>query len=193
MLKKVSLLLLFTIFIASITFAETFQIDPDHSKIIFSVKHLVFFTAQGNFTDFIGSVQADSKRKILSSAEAIIQVDSVDTGNSKRDKYLRSQDFFDVKQYPEISFKSKKVTGSGRDITMIGDITIKGITKEITLKGGFLETALDPQGKQKGTFSATGTIIHQDFKLRGDEPAKTDKLTIGDKVKIRLEIVSAVQ
>ncbi|MCD6187436.1 MAG: YceI family protein [Desulfuromusa sp.] len=193
MIKKIPLLLLVILLSASISFAETFQVDPSHTQIHFAVKHMVVFTAQGNFGDFSGSVQVDTKRKFLISAEATIQATSVDTGNSKRDNYLRGEDFFDVKQYPKIYFKSKKVNGSGDNITMVGDITIKGITKEIILTGNLSETTLDPQGKLRARFTATGMINHQDFKLMGDKPTMTDKLTIGEEVKIRLEIESVVQ
>ena len=193
MIRRLPLLVFFVLLITSTSFAETFQIDPNHTQIHFSVKHLVIFTARGNFDNFVGSVQADSKRKILISAEATIQATSVDTFNEKRDNYLRSQDFFDVKQYPEIHFKSRKVTGSGNDITMVGDITIKGITRDIVLKGSFRGTTLDPQGKLRAKFTATGMINHKDFKLRGDKPTKTGKLTISEEVKIGLEIESVVQ
>ncbi|RLB77530.1 MAG: polyisoprenoid-binding protein [Deltaproteobacteria bacterium] len=193
MIRKIPLLLLITLLSISTSFAETFQVDPNHTQIHFSVKHMVVFTARGNFGDFSGSVQVDSKKEILISAEATIQATSIDTGNSKRDNYLRSPDFFGVKQYPEIYFKSKKVTGSGDNITMVGDITIKGITKEIILKGSFSGTTLDPQGKLRARFTATGMINHKDFKLMGDKPTMTDKLTIGEEVKIRLKIESVVQ
>ncbi|MCK5826288.1 MAG: polyisoprenoid-binding protein [Desulfuromusa sp.] len=193
MAEKLFLLFLSIMLIASTSFAETFQVDPKHTQIHFSVKHLVIFTAHGNFTDFSGSVQTDPENNSLIAAEATIQTASIDTRKSKRDNYLRGEDFFEVKQYPEIYFKSKKVTGSGNDIMMIGDITIKGVTKEITLQGSFLGTTLDPRGKLRAKFAATGTIMHKDFNLRGDTPNKTSQLTIGDKVNIRLEVESVVQ
>lgn len=193
MAEKLFLLFLSIGLLASTSFAGTFQVDPEHTQIHFSVKHLVIFTAHGNFTAFSGSVQTDPENNSLIAAEATIQTASIDTRKSKRDNYLRGEDFFDVKQYPEIYFKSKKVTGSGSEITMIGDITIKGVTQEITLQGSFLGTTLDPQGKLRAKFTATGMIKHKDFRLRRDKPNKTDQLTIGDTVKIRLEVESVVQ
>ena len=193
MARKLSLLLLAIMMTNATSFAETFQIDPKHSQINFSIKHLVFFTVQGNFKEFSGSIQADPQNKILGAVKATIQATSIDTRNSKRDNYLRGQDFFDVKQYPEIHFKSKNVTGSGNDITLVGDMTIKGTTKEIILKGSFLGITLDPQGNLRAKFAATGIINHNDFNLRGDNPTKTGKLTIGEEVKINLEIESVIQ
>ncbi len=193
MARKLSLLLLAIVLTTATSFAETFQIDPEHTQINFSIKHLVFFTVQGNFKEFSGSIQADPKNKILIAANATIQATSVDTGKEKRDNYLRGQDFFEVNQYPEIHFKSKNVTGSENDITMVGDITIKGITQEIVLKGSFFEITLDPQEKLRAKFAATGIISHQDFKLRGDNPTKTGKLAIGDDVTISLEVESVMQ
>ena len=193
MARKLSLLLLAIVLTTATSFAETFQIDPEHTQINFSIKHLVFFTVQGNFKEFSGSIQADPENKILIAAKATIQATSVDTGQEKRDNYLRGEDFFDAKQYPEIHFKSKNVTGSGNDITMVGDITIKGITQEIVLRGSFFEITLDPQKKLRAKFAATGIINHQDFKLRGDNPTKTGKLVIGDDVKIKLNVESVMQ
>ena len=106
MARKLSLLLLAIVLTTATSFADTFQIDPEHTQINFSIKHLVFFTVQGNFTDFSGSIQADPKNKILIAAKATIQATSVDTGKEKRDNYLRGEDFIDVKQYPEIHFSS---------------------------------------------------------------------------------------
>jgi len=193
MARKLSLLLLAIVLTTATSFAETFQIDPEHTQINFSIKHLVFFTVQGNFKEFSGSIQADPENKILIAANAAIQATSVDTGQEKRDNYLRGEDFFDAKQYPGIHFKSKNVTGSENDITMVGDITIKGITQEIVLKGSFFEITLDPQKKLRAKFAATGIINHQDFKLRGDNPTKTGKLVIGDDVKIKLNVESVMQ
>ncbi|RLB73168.1 MAG: polyisoprenoid-binding protein [Deltaproteobacteria bacterium] len=193
MARKLSLLLLAIVLTTATSFAETFQIDPEHTQINFSIKHLVFFTVQGNFKEFSGSIQADPENKVLIAVNATIQATSIDTGKEKRDNYLRGEDFFDIKQYPEIHFKSKNITGSGNDITMVGDITIKGITQEIILKGSFFETTLGPQKKLRAKFAATGIIKHQDFKLRGDNPTKAGKLAIGDDVKIELNVESVMQ
>jgi len=193
MIKKLSLFLLASLLIASTSFAETFQVDTNHTQIHFSVQHLVVFKVRGNFNDFIGSIQADSKTKTLISAEATIQADSIDTRIDKRDKHLRSADFFDAAKYPSIHFKSKKVTGSGNNITMVGDLTIKGITKEIVLKGSFLGTTHGPQGKLRAGFEASGMINRKDFGLSWNKVTETGGLVVGDEIQIGLEIESVVQ
>jgi len=193
MIKKLSLLLLASLLITSTSFAETFQVDTNHTQIHFTVQHLVVFKVRGNFNDFVGSLEADPKTKTLISAEATIQTASIDTRIDKRDKHLRSSDFFDAAKYPKIHFKSKKVTGSGNNITMVGDITIKGVTKEIILKGSFLGTAHGPQGKLRAGFEATGTINRKDFGLNWNKVTETGGIIVGDEIQIGLEIESVVQ
>ncbi|MDX2493928.1 MAG: YceI family protein [Desulfuromusa sp.] len=193
MIKKLSLLLLATLLIASTSFAETFQVDTPHTQIHFSVQHLVVFKVRGNFNDFVGVVDTDPKSKTIVSAEATIQTASVDTRNEKRNKHLRSVDFFNAAEYPEIHFKSKKVTGSGDNITLVGDMTIKGVTKEIVLKGSFLGTTTGPRGKLRAGFEATGTINRKDFGLNWNKVTETGGIIVGDEIQIGLEIESVVQ
>ena len=193
MIKKLSLLLLASLLITSTSFAETFQVDSSHTQIHFTVQHLVVFKVRGNFNDFVGSLEVDPKTKNLISAEATIQTASIDTRIDKRDKHLRSSDFFDAAKYPKIHFKSKKVTGSGNNITMVGDITIKGVTKEIILKGSFLGTVQGPQGKLRAGFEATGMLNRKDFGLSWNKVTETGGLIVGDEIQIGLEIESVVQ
>jgi len=193
MLKRLFLLFLVTLFFVLPSFAETFQVDTNHTQIHFTVQHLVVFKVRGNFNDFVGSLEADSKTKTLISAEATIQTASIDTRIDKRDKHLRSSDFFDAANYPVIHFKSKKVTGSGNNITLVGDITIKGVTKEIILKGSFLGTTTGPKGKLRAGFEATGAINRKDFGLNWNKVTETGGIIVGDEIKIGLEIESVVQ
>lgn len=193
MIKKLSLLMLAILLIASTSFAETFQVDTNHTQIHFTVKHLVIFKVRGNLNDFVGLLEADPKTKTITSAEATIQAASIDTRIDKRDKHLRSPDFFDVAKYPTIHFKSKKISGSGDNITMVGNITIKGITKEIILKGGFLGTTYGPQGKLRAGFEATGMINRKDFGLNWNKVTETGGLVVGDEIQIGLEVESIVK
>lgn len=183
--NKITLLLLTLVLTVSISSAATLQIDPGQTEIQFSVKHLVFLMAQGHFTDFTGSIQANPENKTLSTAEATIQADSVDTQSEKRDNYLRSQSFLDVQNYPTIHFKSKQVTGSGDTITLTGEITIKGITRDIILQGSFVEATHGPQGELHIRFAATGTITRADFNLNQN---KSTEFMLGDKIQIRLNV-----
>ena len=193
MIKKLSLLFLATLFFVSASFAETFLLDTNHTQIHFSVQHLVVFKVRGNFNDFVGSIDADSKTRTLVSVQATIQAASIDTRIEKRDKHLRSSDFFDTTKYPEIQFKSKKVTGSGDNIILTGDLTIKGITKEIVLNGSFLGTTTGPSGKLRAGFEATGMINRKDFGLTWNKVTETGGLVVGDEIQIGLEIESVLK
>ncbi len=175
------------------TFAVTYELDPAHTQIHFTVPHLMVFKVRGNFNDFNGTIDADSSGKTLSSASAVIKTASIDTRNQKRDDHLRSPDFFEADKYPEISFTSKKVSGSGPDITLVGDLTIKGVTKEVTLKGGFLGAATDPWGNQRAGFEATGKINRKEFGLTWNKALETGGVVVGDEVEIGLEVEAIMQ
>lgn len=193
MLKKLSVLFIVLLFAAQATVAATYQIDPAHTQIHFTIPHLMVFKVRGNFNDFSGTIEADGSNKTLSAASAIMQVTSIDTRNQKRDDHLRSDDFFAAAKHPRMSFVSQKVTGSGDDIVVIGDLTIKGITKEVTLQGGFLGTAIDPWGNQRAGFEATGKINRRDFGLTWNKALETGGVVVGDEVEIGLEIEAVMK
>jgi polyisoprenoid-binding protein YceI len=187
------LLLVVSLFISSTSFAEKFQVDTAHTQIHFSVQHLVVFKVRGNFNDFTGLIEADPKTKTLISAEATIQTASIDTRIEKRDQHLRSADFFDAINYPQMHFKSKSITGSGDNIIMVGDITIKGVTREIILQGSFLGTIAGPDGKLRAGFEATGTLNRKDFGLNWNKVTETGGLVVGDEVEVGLEVESIIK
>ncbi|WP_321389144.1 YceI family protein [uncultured Desulfuromusa sp.] len=192
MIKKMFALLFVILLLSTPSFAEKFQVDTAHTQIHFSVQHLVVFKVRGNFTDFTGLIEADPKNRTLISAEATIQAASIDTRIDKRDQHLRSADFFDTANYPQIHFKSKSVTGSGDHIIMVGDITIKGITKEITLEGRFLGTAAGPDGRLRAGFEASGMLNRKDFGLNWNKVTETGSIIVGDDVQIGLEVESVI-
>lgn len=193
MLKKMLLLAIALLLSIPTAYAANYQIDPAHTQIHFTIPHLVVFKVRGNFNQFVGSIAADASSKTLSAAKATIQVASIDTRNKKRDDHLRSADFFDAATWPEMSFVSKKVTGSGNDITLTGDLTIKGKTKEIVLQGGFLGAATDPWGNQRAGFEATGKINRKDFGLTWNKALETGGMVVGDELEIGLEVESILQ
>ncbi|MCW8860160.1 MAG: YceI family protein [Deltaproteobacteria bacterium] len=193
MLKKLSLILFSLLFIANAATAETFQVDTAHTQIHFSVQHLVVFKVRGNFNDFTGTITADPKTRTIMAAEATIKTASIDTRNEKRDKHLRSPDFFDTAKYPEIMFKSKKVTGSGDNITLVGDLTMKDVTREVVLTGSFLGTTKGPMGNLRAGFEASGEINRKDFGLNWNKVTETGGLVVGDEITIGLEIESIIK
>ena len=172
------------------TAATTYSVDTAHSQIHFSVTHLMFFKVRGTFTDFSGSADIDPGTQTLTSARATISAASIDTRNDERDEHLRSDDFFDVENHPSITFVSKSVSGSGDNITVIGDITIRGITREITLSGSFVGATTDPWGNQRAGFVATGTLDRKDFGLMWNRALETGGVVVGDTVEIGLEVAA---
>jgi len=168
--------------------ASSYTVDPVHSQVEFSVTHLVMFKVKGAFDQFQGVVEADPVGGTLNAVRASIQTASVDTREKKRDDHLRSADFFDVANHPEMTFVSKRIEGSGGDITVVGDLTIRGTTREVALKGKYLGEIKDAYGKTRAGFSANGKINRQDFGLTWNKTLETGGLVVGDEVEIALDI-----
>jgi polyisoprenoid-binding protein YceI len=180
--------LILSIFSVS-AFADTWNLDKTHSTISFSVRHLVISKTKGIFNDFAGTVQFDGKDMGKASVEATIQIASIDTDDEKRDEHLRAADFFDAKKYPTMVFKSKKITpGKGDAFTIIGDLTIKDVTKEVALEGEFYGVTDDLWGNTRAGFSAATKINRQDFNVSFNSALQDGSLVVGNDIKIELEI-----
>ncbi|HKI52043.1 MAG TPA: YceI family protein [Geothermobacteraceae bacterium] len=188
MLKKFLLLTVGFLFIGQVVWADSYQIDPVHSQIHFAVAHLVVFKVKGEFTDYQGEVNVDPSGQTLQSAVATIKVASIDTREKKRDDHLRSADFFDAADYPDMTFATTSVEGSGDKITVHGNLTIRGNTREVVLTGRYLGAAKDPWGNQRAGFEAKGTINRHDFGLNWSKTLETGGLVVGDDVEIGLDI-----
>ncbi len=188
MLNKITTITIAIILTAQIASAATYQVDPVHSQIEFSVDHLVVFKVSGSFNDYQGEIEADSATKTLKSAKAKIKVASIDTREAKRDGHLLSADFFDVEKHPLMTFVSRRVEGSGDNITVIADLTIRGITKEVALKGSFRGENTDPWGNVRAGFSASTVINRHDYGLSWNKALEAGGFVVGDNVTINLEI-----
>jgi polyisoprenoid-binding protein YceI len=140
----------------------TYTLDPAHSKVGFEVVHLVVATVDGRFKGVSATVTLDSD-PAKSTVEAVIDVASVDTGNEKRDGHLRSGDFFDVAKHPTMAFKSRSFKLKGEQLTVSGDLTLRGVTKPVTLEGRFRGVAADGYGNEKVGASLRGSINRKDF------------------------------
>src|SRR5512147_204726 len=138
--------------------AETarWDIDPDHSLIEFRVAHMVVSKTAGRFMDYRGFVEMDADAKTFKTIEATINAASINTNHDKRDAHLRDADFLDVKQFPTMTYKMKRVQKQGDTYTVIGDFTLRGITKEISLVVAFNGVVTDPWGGTRAGFSAEG-------------------------------------
>ena len=188
MYKKLFSMLAMLIFVAQLAFAATYQVDPVHSQVEFSVNHLVVFKVSGSFNDYQGVIEADWGSKVLTSVQADINVASIDTREVKRDSHLLSADFFDAENHPLMTFTSKRVEGSGDNITVVGDLTIRGTTKEVALKGSFRGENTDPWGNVRAGFSASTVINRHDYGLSWNKALETGGFVVGDNVTINLEI-----
>ena len=193
MLSKLSTILTAAVITTQAASAATYQIDPVHSQIEFTVAHLMVFKVSGSFNEYQGAIEADSSTKSLLSAHAEINVASIDTREPKRDGHLLSADFFDAENHPLMTFASKSVEGSGDNISVVGDLSIRGTTKEVILKGSFRCENTDPWGNVRAGFSASTEINRHDFVLTWNQAFETGGFVVGDKVTITLEIQSVRQ
>lgn len=167
----------------------TYSIDPDHSQVIFKVKHMGISTVSGRFDLMEGSYTFDDTDIGNSSVETTIQTASVNTNKQKRDDHLRSPDFLNVDKYPTITFKSKEVKkGSGDGFTIVGDLTINGVTKQVELDAEYGGKAVDPMGNQRTAFTAVTKIDRKDYGITWNKTLDTGGLVVGDDVKIELNI-----
>lgn len=166
--------------------AGVYEIDSMHSKVGFEVPHLVISTVEGTFNQFDGKLElADKFEK--SKLDASVDVTSIDTGVVKRDDHLRSKDFFEVSAYPKMTFKSTKISGQPEAFKVVGDLTLKGVTKTTTFEGKYLGTVIDGYKNQKVAFNLKGKINRKDFGLNWGSMVEAGPV-VGDEVTIVLKI-----
>ena len=169
--------------------AATWQADPAHSSVGFSVKHLMVSTVRGTFGTFTATVEGDPSDPATARIDATIQVGSVDTREPKRDAHLKSADFFDAADYPTMTFVSRKVekTGDGR-ARVTGDLTIRGVTKPVTLDVEYTAPVKDAWGGTRVGATATATIDRQDFGVKWNKSLDAGGVMVSDQVKIQLDL-----
>ncbi len=172
--------------------AETWNIDPAHTSVEFTVKHMMFSTVRGRFKDVKGTLNVDEKNPDRSTVTVDIGAASIDTGTADRDKHLRSADFLDVEKYPTLTFRSKRVQGAmgkeGDRFKVTGDLTIRGTTKEITLDVTFEGRGKDPWGNQRAGARATGEIDRSEWGLKWNQALETGGILVGNTVRIEIEV-----
>lgn len=166
----------------------TYQIDTSHSTIDFSIRHLMLAKVRGRFTEFSGTLELDEADLTRSTVKAEIKAASITTANDQRDTHLRSPDFFDVEQYPLITFESQQIEQRGDDLVMTGMLSIRGVTNAITLEVENLGTAVDPWGNQRVAFSARGSLDRKQFGLNWNQVLEAGGFLVGDKVEITLDV-----
>ncbi len=170
--------------------AATYTVDASHSRVGFSVSHMTVSKVRGEFGTMSGTVEWDAKNVAATKVDAKVGVASVDTRDAKRDEHLRGADFFDAVPFPEMTFKSKSVKDiSATSFSLVGDLTIRGVTKEVTLKVNTISPDIkDPWGGVKAGTSATTVINRKDWGLTYNATLDSGGLVIGDEVTIELDI-----
>jgi polyisoprenoid-binding protein YceI len=170
--------------------AGTWTLDPAHSSAHFAVRHMMVSTVRGNFSKVSGTVESDEQDVLKSVAQATIDAASIDTGVAARDNHLRSADFFDVAQYPTITFRSKGIAkaADGR-LKVTGDLTMRGVTKEVVLDVEPLSPVLkDQNGTLRTGTSATTRISRKDFGLTWNRALEGGGVVVSDDVNITIDL-----
>jgi polyisoprenoid-binding protein YceI len=168
--------------------ATAWAIDAAHTHIGFSVPHMVISEVAGHFTKFTGTVLLDEKDPTKSQLEFRAEVASITTDNADRDKHLQSPDFFDAKAFPAVTFKSTKITKSGKGYKIAGDLTIHGITKRVTLEATLSAAVTSPWGKQVRAAKISGKIKRQDFGLTWNKALDKGGVLVGDEVTLGVTV-----
>ena len=165
--------------------SSTWTIDPNHSQVNFAIKHLQVSTVRGSISGITGNVNWDEKDPSKSSVEATINTTTLTTNNEKRDGHLKSPDFFNVEKFPTMTFKSTAVTGASGKLQVVGDLTLAGVTKSVTLD---VDGPTPPQKGQGGKlvtgFSATGKLKRSDFNFG----SKFGEPMLGDEVQFTIDV-----
>lgn len=163
-------------------------LDPTHSEIGFKVKHLMFTNVSGHFRQF--SVQAETNEEDFSNAKVVFSADveSINTNNEQRDAHLKSADFFDAATYPQLTFTSTGFSGSGEDWQLTGDLTLHGVTKQVTFTVEFGGIVKDPWGNVKAGFSVQGKINRKEFGLNWNAVLESGGVMVSEEVKLHAEI-----
>jgi polyisoprenoid-binding protein YceI len=168
--------------------AETYQFDKAHTTVGFQVRH-IFTMLGGKFQEFSGTIKVDRAKPESSSVEFTIQVDSIFTNEAKRDAHLKSPDFFDAAKHPTITFRSTSLKPDGKDRWLVtGDLTMRGVTRQVTLPVTFLGEGKDPWGNEKMGFETATTLDRKDFGISWNKALDQGGVLVGDEVKVQVSV-----
>lgn len=168
--------------------ADTYTIDKNHSSVEFRIRHFAS-KVSGRFGDFEGTIQADPAKPDASSVTFTIKTASIDTNNSHRDDDLKSPNFFDATKFPEITFKSSKMTSTGKDqYAVTGTLTMHGVSKEVTLPVTYLGTAKDPRGNEHAGFELNTKLNRKDFGVDWNKTLDSGGLMLSDDVDVTIDL-----
>ena len=188
-MKKTFLSVLFIVASFGMLAQTTWKVDPNHSKVRFSVSHLVVSEVDGNFKVFNGSFTTEGTDFTNAKALFTIDANSINTENEDRDAHLKSEDFFFTEKYPEISFTSTSFTKTGENTYQLkGDLTMRGVTKPVTLNATFGGTIEDPWGGTRAGMKVTGTLNRMDYGIAFNGKTKHGALMVGNTIDIEVKL-----
>ncbi len=169
--------------------AKTWNVDVAHSSVVFSVRHMVVSKVRGRFAKFSGRLELNDQDLTQSNVDIRIDASSIDTGVGDRDTHLRSPDFLDVEKFPELTYKSKRVERLGEDrYRVVGDLTIRGATREVPLDVEAGGRVKDPWGNERAGFTARTRIDRRDFGLEWNKVIETGGFVVGDHIDIDVDV-----
>jgi polyisoprenoid-binding protein YceI len=187
MIKRFAIVLALVLASTSVFAVDSYAVDPVHSNVAFTIRHLVS-KVTGKFDDFSGTVNVDPKKLATSSVDFAIKVASIDTGNSDRDKHLKSGDFFDAEKYPEITFKSSSVKATGKDkYSVAGTLTMHGVSKQVVLPVEFGGFGKDMQGNEKAGFELSTRLDRKAYGINWNKAVDNGTL-LGDEVAVTINL-----
>jgi polyisoprenoid-binding protein YceI len=172
--------------------AGTWTIDPVHSEVGFSVRHMMVSKVRGKFTTFSGQI-VTGEDPLASSVTAEIDLASISTGSEQRDGHIRSADFFEVETYPTMTYRSTGVRQDGADFVLDGELTLKGVTRNVPLKLELNGFGPDPFGGTRAGFTATGELNRRDFNVNFSAPMQNGGAVVADKISLHLEIEAVLE
>lgn len=170
-----------------------YALDPSHSTVEFIVKHLMISKVRGRFAAFQGAIELAPGSDLPQAITANIEAASIDTREAQRDAHLKSADFFDVENFPNLTFESTRIEGTPDAFRVRGNLMIHGVTREVELAGSFEGRGADPWGGQRVGYSAHATISRKDYGLTWNAALETGGVVVGDEVRIELNVEGILQ
>jgi polyisoprenoid-binding protein YceI len=172
---------------------RTYAIDPAHTTTAFVVRHMMIAKVRGHFNAVTGSIVLGPAGNVPASIEATVDVASIDTREPQRDGHLKSADFLDAEKFPQLTFRSTRIEGSGDAFRVYGDLTIHGTTREVAFETTFEGAGTDPWGNARVGYEATAKISRKDFGLNWNQALETGGVLVGDEVRIELSVEATAQ
>ena len=172
---------------STVTATNTWKLDPSHTSVEFSAKHMMLTTVKGRFGELEGTIVINGATPKSANVRATMKAASIDTRNEQRDGHLRSADFLDVESFPEVTFASTGTAGTKERFTITGDLTIRGTTKSVTLDVTYEGAGIDPWGGERLGFSADTKIDRREFALTYNQVLEAGGVLVGNEIKIHIE------